>query len=262
MPFVEFDVMLPLGGFVVGMVIGLTGLGGGSLMTPGLIFGLGISPAVAVGTDLIFAGITKSIGVFAHRAAGNIEWRTVGFLASGSLPAAVLTILIVDRLPSAEGLVVLDRMVVPILGVALLLTAGVVIFRSRLVGVAERLSARYGNPGPTWLVASGAVLGSLVAISSVGAGAMCVAVLTLCRPGMATRRVVGTDLAHALPLALVAGMGHLHLGTVDLGLLFALLVGSIPGIYVGSTLTGRVPEPVLRCLLAAVLVTVGLLCIL
>lgn len=259
MPFVEFDVMLPLGGFVVGMVIGLTGLGGGSLMTPGLIFGLGISPAVAVGTDLIFAGITKSIGVFAHRAAGNIEWRTVGFLASGSLPGAVMTILVLDRLPSLEGL---DRMVVPILGVALLLTAGVVIFRSRLVGIAGRLSARYGNPGPTWLVASGAVLGGLVAISSVGAGAMCVAVLTLCRPGMATRRVVGTDLAHALPLALVAGMGHMHLGTVDLGLLFALLVGSIPGIYVGSTLTGRVPEPVLRCLLAAVLVTVGLICIL
>jgi hypothetical protein len=235
---VEFDILLPLGGFVVGMVIGLTGLGGGSLMTPGLIFGLGIPPAVAVGTDLIFAGITKSIGVFAHRAAGNIDWKT---------------------LPSMDGL---NRAIVPILGVALLLTATVIVVRGRLVRLAERFARLHGTPKDRWLVVSGAVLGSLVAISSVGAGAMGVAVLMLCRPGITTRRLVGTDLAHALPLALVAGTGHLHLGTVDFGLLLALLVGSIPGIYVGSTLTGRVPEPVLRCLLAAVLVTAGLLCIL
>jgi uncharacterized membrane protein YfcA len=120
---------------------------------------------------------------------------------------------------------------------------------------------RYGVPGDAWLVVSGAILGVLVSISSVGAGAMGVAVVTICRPGISTRRLVGTDLAHALPLALVAGAGHLHLGTVDPALLLALLVGSIPGIYVGSTLTGHVPEPVLRCLLAAVLVTAGLLCI-
>jgi hypothetical protein len=256
---VEFDILLPLGGFVVGMVIGLTGLGGGSLMTPGLIFGLGIPPAVAVGTDLIFAGITKSIGVFAHRAAGNIDWKTVRLLAAGSLPAAVATILVLDTLPSMDGL---NRAIVPILGVALLLTATVIVVRGRLVRLAERFARLHGTPKDRWLVVSGAVLGSLVAISSVGAGAMGVAVLMLCRPGITTRRLVGTDLAHALPLALVAGTGHLHLGTVDFGLLLALLVGSIPGIYVGSTLTGRVPEPVLRCLLAAVLVTAGLLCIL
>lgn len=255
----EFDIILPLGGFLVGMIIGLTGLGGGSLMTPGLIFGLGIPPAVAVGTDLIFAGITKSIGVVAHRAAHNIDWKTVRLLATGSLPAAVLTILILDRLPSVD---VLNRAVVPILGVALLLTASVLIVRGRLVRFSQRFAMTHGTPGEYWLVAAGAVLGSLVAISSVGAGAMGVAVMTIVRPGMLTKRLVGTDLAHALPLALVAGMGHLHLGTVDFGLLLALLVGSVPGIYVGSTLTGRVPEPVLRCLLAAVLVTAGLLCIL
>jgi hypothetical protein len=256
---VEFNPILPLGGFVVGMVIGLTGLGGGSLMTPALIFGLGIPPAIAVGTDLIFAGVTKSIGVFAHRAAGNIDWRTVRWLAAGSLPATVLTILVLDRLPSLDGL---NRAVVPILGVALLLTAAVILMRHRLVRFSLRFARIHGAPGDLWLAGSGAVLGSLVAISSVGAGAMGVAVLMLCRPGMATRRLVGTDLAHALPLALVAGAGHLHLGTVDFALLFALLAGSIPGIYVGSTLTGRVPEPVLRGLLAAVLVTAGLLCIL
>jgi hypothetical protein len=255
----DFDVILPLGGFVVGLVIGLTGLGGGSLMTPALIFGMGVAPAVAVGTDLVFAGLTKSIGVLAHRKAGNIDWRTVRLLAWGSIPATILTIMALGLLPSLENL---DRMVVPILGVALLLTAGVLIVRARLVRFAESLAVRYGTPGDSWLVFSGAVLGVLVSISSVGAGAMGVAVMTICRPGMSTRRIVGTDLAHALPLALVAGAGHLHLGTVDPALLVSLLVGSIPGIYVGSTLTGRVPEPVLRCLLAAVLVTAGLLCIL
>jgi uncharacterized membrane protein YfcA len=254
----EFDLILPLGGFVVGLVIGLTGLGGGSLMTPGLIFGLGVAPAVAVGTDLIFAGVTKSLGVLVHRSAGNIDWRTVRLMAAGSLPAALLTILALGLLPSTENL---NRIVVPILGVALLLTAGVLVVRARLVRLSERLAVRYGVPGDAWLVVSGAILGVLVSISSVGAGAMGVAVVTICRPGISTRRLVGTDLAHALPLALVAGAGHLHLGTVDPALLLALLVGSIPGIYVGSTLTGHVPEPVLRCLLAAVLVTAGLLCI-
>lgn len=254
----EFDILLPLGGFVVGMVIGLTGLGGGSLMTPGLIFGLGIAPAVAVGTDLIFAGVTKSIGVFAHRAAGNIDWPTVRWMAMGSLPGALTTILVLDRFPPSAGL---DAAVVPILGVALLVTAMVLVFRTRLVRFAERFASTHGKPKDYWLMISGIVMGSLVALSSVGAGAMGVAVLILCRPGMLTKRLVGTDLAHALPLALVAGMGHLHLGTVDFGLLFSLLVGSIPGIYVGSSLTSRVPEPVLRTLLAAVLVTAGLLCI-
>lgn len=250
--------LLPLGGFLVGLIIGLTGLGGGSLMTPGLIFGLGVPPAVAVGTDLIFAGVTKSIGVFAHRSAGNIDWASVRWLATGSLPASVATILILDWFPPSAGL---DATVVPILGIALLLTAVAVVFRGRLAGLAQHLARTHGKPSDYWLLASGAVLGSLVALSSVGAGAMGFAVLTLCRPGILTRRLVGTDLAHALPLALVAGMGHLHLGTVDFSLLFALLVGSIPGIYVGSTLTSRVPEPVLRCLLAAVLLTAGLLCI-
>jgi len=256
---VEFGIYLPLGGFVVGLVIGLTGLGGGSLMTPGLIFGLGIPPAIAVGTDLIFAGVTKSIGVFAHRAAGNVDWQTVRLLSSGSIPAALATILVLDRMPSLDGL---NRTVVPILGVALLLTAAVLIVRNRITRFAMRLAEIHGTPSDRWLVLFGAILGSLVAISSVGAGAMGFAVLTVCRPGIVTKRLVGTDLAHALPLALVAGMGHLHLGTVDFGLLLALLVGSIPGIYVGSTLTGHVPEPVLRCLLAAVLVTAGILCIL
>jgi uncharacterized membrane protein YfcA len=256
----EFDVLLPLGGFIVGMVIGLTGLGGGSLMTPGLIFGLGIPPAIAVGTDLVFAGITKSIGVFAHRAARNIDWSAVRWMALGSLPSALATILIVERfLPSRAGL---DATIVPILGVALILTALVLICRSRLARFAEGFANTHGEPKDYWLLVAGVVLGSLVALSSVGAGAMGVAVVTMCRPGMITRRLVGTDLAHAFPLALVAGLGHLHLGTVDFGLLFALLMGSIPGIYVGSTLTSHVPEPVLRCLLAAVLVTAGLLCIL
>lgn len=251
--------LLPIVGFGVGVVVGLTGLGGGSIMTPALIFGLGISPAVAVGTDLIFAGVTKSVGVYAHRLAGNIDWRTVRLLACGSLPASLVSVVIIDRLvPSREAL---DVVILPVLGVALILTAAVLVVRSRVEQLARRL---WGGSEPSggWLVLSGAVLGALVALSSVGAGAIGIAALMLCRPGLSTRRLIGTDIAHALPLALVAGAGHLQvLGTVDVQLLLALLVGSIPGTYVGSSLSGRVPEPVLRSFLVAVLVAAGLLCI-
>jgi hypothetical protein len=255
----DFNILLPIAGFGVGLIVGMTGIGGGSLMTPTLIFLLRVPPVIAVGTDLIFAGITKSVGVWAHRSEGNIDWMTVRLLASGSLPATLVAILTLDRLPSLEFL---DRIVLPVLGVALLATAAVVVFRSRVSRFAEAVVERSGEISGIWIVLSGVVLGILVTLSSVGAGALGVAVLMLCRPHMSARRMVGTDLAHALPLALLAGAGHLHLGTVDAGLLAALLMGSLPGIYVGSSLTGRVPEPVLRGLLAAALITAGITCFL
>ncbi len=253
----DFNFFLPIAGFVVGVIVGMTGVGGGSLMTPALIFILGISPSVAVGTDLIFAGATKSVGVWKHRAAGNVDWRTMRLLAMGSLPATAVSILLLDRFRSREFL---DAAVLPVLGVALLLTAAALVLKMRFVRMAEGLAQRSGEPEGQWIVLSGAVLGGLVTLSSVGAGALGVTVLMVCRPTMAAKRIVGTDLAHALPLALVAGMGHLHLGTVDFDLLAALLVGSLPGVYLGSSLTGRVPESVLRGLLAAVLLTAGILC--
>jgi uncharacterized membrane protein YfcA len=256
---VDFNFLLPIAGFLVGLIVGMTGVGGGSLMTPALIFGLGISPAVAVGTDLIFAGITKSIGVLAHRAAGNIDWRTVRILALGSLPATVVSILALDRLPSLDFL---DAAVLPVLGAALMVTAAVLVFRSRVTQFALRLAERSGEPSDAWIVAAGVVLGCLVTLSSVGAGALGVTVLMVCRPRMSAKVIVGTGLAHALPLAWLAGAGHWHLGTVEFELLIALLAGSLPGIYLGSSLTERVPEPVLRSLLAAVMLTAGITCFL
>lgn len=237
----------------------MTGVGGGALMTPALIFGLGITPVVAVGTDLMFAGMTKSIGVYAHRVAGNIDWTAMRLLACGSIPATIGSIIILKRISSLE---VLNAAVLPILGGALLLTALVVVSRGRIAAVAVRLSGRSSPVGPAWIIFSGATLGCLVTLSSVGAGALGVAVLMICRPSMQSKQIVGTNLAHALPLALIAGAGHWTLGTVDFGLLVALLIGSIPGIYLGSSLTGRVPESILRALLATVLVAAGLMCIL
>lgn len=254
----EISIVLPLAGFVVGVIVGMTGVGGGALMTPILVFGLGVPPAVAVGTDLVFAGLTKSIGVWVHGLGRNIDWATMRLLALGSLSAALLLIKVLDRLPSRERL---DAAVLPFLGGALLLTAVVVALRSRVGLFAERFSEKHGRIGGGWIVLAGAVLGGLVTLSSVGAGALGVAVLMICRPQMRPRHIVGTDLAHALPLALVAGLGHWTLGTVDFGLLAALLLGSLPGIYLGSSLTGRVPEPVLRSALTVGLVAAGLMCI-
>ena len=255
----DFNILLPVAGFAVGVIVGMTGVGGGALMTPALIFGMGGTPVVAVGTDLVFAGITKSIGVYAHRVEGNIDWIAMRWLAYGSIPATIVSIMILKGLPSLDGL---NAAVLPVLGGALFSTALVVAFRGRIAAIATRFSGRSGPPASGWLVLSGAVLGGLVTLSSVGAGALGVGVLMICRPEMESRRIVGTNLAHALPLALIAGAGHWILGTVDFGLLAVLLIGSIPGIYLGSSLTGRVPEPVLRGVLTTVLLAAGLMCIL
>ena len=254
----EFNILLPLAGFGVGVIVGMTGVGGGALMTPALIFGLGVTPVVAVGTDLVFAGLTKSIGVYAHRVAGNVDWPAMRLLAYGSIPATMISIVILNRLSSLDGL---NAAVLPVLGGALLLTALVVASRGRMAAIAARPAGRSGLIGPGWIVFSGALLGCLVTLSSVGAGALGVAVLMIGRPSMEAKRIVGTNLAHALPLALIAGAGHWTLGTVDFRLLGALLIGSLPGIYLGSSLTGRVPESVLRAALATVLVAAGLMCI-
>lgn len=252
-----FNPFLPLAGLIVGIIVGMTGVGGGSLMTPALIFGLGVPAAQAVGTDLIFAGITKSLGVWRHRAARNIDWGVVTALSAGSLPATVLSVVVLDRFASGR---VLDFIVLPVLGSALFLTALVLVFRDVVVGWASSSAAVSGELSRGWIVAAGAVVGVLVTVSSVGAGALGVTVLTVCRPLMPTRRIVGSDLAHALPLALVAGAGHWHLDTVDGGLLVALLMGSLPGIYIGSVLAGRIPERVLRTLLALVLTAAAFMC--
>lgn len=250
--------LLPLSGFAVGTLVGLTGVGGGSLMTPLLVLLFGFKPATAVGTDLLYAAITKSGGSWVHHRHGNIDWSVTRRLALGSVPAAGLTLLLLAQLGvQGHGTTGLISVV---LGLALLLTALSLIFRQRLLELAKRRSAsadfaQRHVAGLTVLV--GASVGVLVTISSVGAGALGVTALTFLYPQLATRRIVGSDIAHAVPLTLVAGLGHWWLGTVDVVLLLSLLVGSLPGIALGAHFAAKVPERALRGLLASVLLLVG-----
>ena len=250
------DWLYTLSGFAVGAIVGLTGVGGGSLMTPLLVLLFGIHPATAVGTDLLYAAITKSGGTVVHSRKGHVDWQIVGRLAAGSIPAAAITILILSQLPkrSAE----MTHLISVSLGVALLLTACAIIFRKRILQFALRHENSFvqRHIGPV-TVAVGAVLGVLVSISSVGAGALGVTALILLYPRMSTIRIVGSDIAHAVPLTAVAGMGHWMLGSVDWSLLLALLLGSLPGITLGSHLSVKVPDRVLRPLLATLLVVIG-----
>lgn len=250
--------LLPLSGFAVGLLVGLTGVGGGSLMTPLLVLLFGFKPATAVGTDLLYAAITKSGGSWVHRRHGNIDWRITGSLALGSVPAAAVTLLLLTQLGvqghGATGLISV------VLGLALLLTAASLFFRQRLLDLAKHRSASadFAHRHVAGLtIAVGVVVGALVSISSVGAGALGVTALTFLYPQLATRRIVGSDIAHAVPLTLVAGLGHWWLGTVDVVLLISLLIGSLPGIALGAHFAAKVPERALRGLLASVLLLIG-----
>jgi len=250
------DWLYTLSGFVVGAIVGLTGVGGGSLMTPLLVLLFGVHPATAVGTDLLYAAITKSGGTVVHSRKGHVDWQIVGRLAAGSIPAAALTIYILSQLPkrSAE----LTHLISVSLGIALLLTACAIVFRKRIVAFALRHENSFvqRHLGPV-TVAVGAVIGVLVSISSVGAGALGVAALFFLYPHLPAVRIVGSDVVHAVPLTLVAGMGHWWLGSVDWSLLGALLLGSLPGIWLGSHISARVPDKILRPILASMLVLIG-----
>ena len=244
-------------GFGVGLLVGLTGVGGGSLMTPLLILLFGIHPMTAVGTDLLQASVTKSVGSIVHGANRTIDWRIVARLASGSLPATAISLLLLHRF--GAGSAASSHLISFMLGAALLLTAVSLIFRPQIV---RWYQARFGRAAPRGSSAAtvviGAIIGVLVTLSSVGAGALGVTALLLVYPDLPTSRVVGSDVAHAVPLTLVAGLGHwMMLGSVDWILLCSLLAGSIPGIVIGSVLAARIPDLVLRPLLASALVLAG-----
>ena len=250
------DPLYTLSGFVVGAIVGLTGVGGGSLMTPLLVLLFGVHPATAVGTDLLYAAITKAGGTIVHGRKGHIDWSITGRLAAGSLPAAAITLFALSQLPkrSAE----IGHLISVSLGLALLLTAAAIIFRKRLISYALRHeNAGYRRHLGKITVLVGAILGVLVSISSVGAGALGVAALFFLYPKLPAIRIVGSDIAHAVPLTLVAGLGHWWLGSVDWLLLGSLLLGSLPGIWLGSHASSRVPDHVLRPLLASMLVLIG-----
>jgi uncharacterized protein len=245
-----------LSGFAVGFVVGMTGVGGGSLMTPLLVLLFGLHPVTAVGTDLLYAAITKACGTAVHHIGRTIDWRVVARLAAGSLPACLATLAVL-RPPGASGGAEAS-LIAHVLGGALLVTTLSLVFRRHVLAVAHRLSF-YRRPHlqAAATVLLGAAIGALVTLSSVGAGAIGVTALVLLYPHLPIARIVGTDIAHAVPLTLLAGLGHLAIGTVDLALLASLLIGSVPGIALGSLLAPRVPERALRFLLAAVLAIVG-----
>src|SRR6516225_1345526 len=250
------DPLYSMSGFFVGVLVGLTGVGGGSLMTPLLILLFGIHPATAVGTDLLYAAATKTGGSLVHGFARSIDWRVVGRLACGSLPASALTLAMLWQL-NLNG--EMARSVINlVLCAALLLTAAALLFRKVIMHRYRHRLARL-SPAATALatVLVGAALGVVVSISSVGAGAVGVMALLLLYPQLPMARIIGSDIAHAVPLTLVAGAGHWVVGAVDWHLMGSLLVGSLPGIVIGSYSAVRVPETALRMVLAATLVVVA-----
>ena len=250
------DPLYSLAGLVVGLLVGFTGVGGGSLMTPLLVLAFGIHPVTAVGTDLLYAGISKIFGSFVHGFNGAIDWRVTRRLATGSVPAAALTLLALSH--SGIDTKGTGSAIASTLGVAMILTAITLVFRKRLLGAVEAFMARRNDAQIGWLtIVLGAMLGFMVSISSVGAGAIGVTALLMLYPKMPTVRIVGTDIVHSVPLTLVAGAGHWWLGSVDLPLLLSLLIGSIPGIAVGSYFASRAPDKLLRSIMAGTLALVG-----
>ena len=253
------DWLFTVSGFLVGLIVGVTGVGGGSLMTPLLVLFFGVSPATAVGTDLLYASLTKSLGGWVHSRNGTVDWKVVGLMSLGSLPAALLTVVLLKYL--ALDAKTLRSLVTNVLSVALLLTATALLFKERIKKIARRedgsvyeLHHRYL---PAATIATGIVVGALVTVSSIGAGVLGTVALLFLYPRMATSKVVGTDIAHAVPLTAVAGLGHMALGTVNFVLLGSLLLGSLPGIYIGSHLSAKVPENYLRPILASMLLIIG-----
>jgi uncharacterized membrane protein YfcA len=253
--FDHINYMYVLSGVLVGGLVGFTGVGGGSLMTPILILVFGIHPASAVGTDLIYASITKTGGSLVHGYNKTIDWRVVGRLALGSVPATALTVLALYELKIDSKAT--SALITNVLGFALLFTAISLLFRKPLM---RWYGARVQEINPVLVrnltVLTGVVLGVLVTLSSVGAGAIGVMALVLLYPKMEARRIVGSDIAHAVPLTLIAGLGHSILGTIDYTILTSLLVGSIPAIIVASIASARMSDTTIRVALAIVLLAV------
>ena len=255
----QLQSLYPVVGLIVGLVVGLTGVGGGSLMTPTLVFIFKVPLDIAIGTDLIFASLTKIAGVAAHGVRGNVNWKIVTRLGAGSLPASIATILLMSQF-KAHGKP-LDHVILPVLGFSLVATAAAVMLRKRILGAGGKMSELTEQSSNRFATAIGVVLGVMVTLTSVGAGAIGIAALMLLYPKIRGAELVGSDLAHAIPLVTVAGLGHLQLGNIDYRLLLGLLLGSVPGIYIGSMVSSRLPEVMMRRILAGVLLVMGISCI-
>ena len=247
-------------GLVVGFIVGLTGIGGGALMTPILILGFGIPPITAVSTDLLYAAITKFGGTITYARKKLVEYRIVVLLLLGSVPASLLTL---EYLKGLDELSDIERIMNLTLGVSLVLTSMAVFFRHRI----RQIVLKWQNNSaigtlrrwrPVITVLMGTVLGCLVTLSSVGAGALGTAVLIVLYPHMSMKTVVGTDLLHAVVLTAVAGAGHYPIGNVDLELLVFLIIGSLPGVFLGSNIGTRLSPTFMQPIMGTLLFAIGL----
>jgi uncharacterized protein len=255
----SFDPRFSLSGLAVGILVGITGVGGGSLMTPLLVVLFGIHPATAVGTDLLYAAITKSAGTVVHGANKTINWAIVRLLAFGSVPAALVTLYLMSGVDRKSIAAV--SFITYALGWMLFLTAFLLLFRNQIVARVTDWRRHHQPVSETTVktltLILGLVLGALVTLTSVGAGALGVTVLLMLYPRLQIRDVVGSDIVHAVPLTLVGGLGYWMIGEIDWGLLVALLIGSIPGIIIGSHLAPRMPDKIIRPILAVTLALVA-----
>ncbi|HTS70901.1 MAG TPA: sulfite exporter TauE/SafE family protein [Terriglobia bacterium] len=252
------DIRVSLLGLAVGFMVGLTGMGGGALMTPALIL-LGLArPALAVGTDLVWGALTKSVGSFVHLRQHTVDKGIVKRLAVGSIPGALagLGLLAILR---HRGVQHEDKLVVLVLGTALVCVALVLYARTVLGTRLQLPTQEQVSRGPWWLTSViGLVVGFLVSITSVGSGTMIIASLVFLYPATPLKRLIGSDIFHALFLVGISALGHAGMGTIDYKLLAALLVGSVPGVWIGSKLSAHFPEKVLRPILATTLLYLGL----
>ncbi len=233
----------------------MTGVGGGSLMTPLLVLLFGFHPATAVGTDLLYASVTKTVGTAVHGKEGTVDWKIVAWLACGSVPASMATLLVMSRVGTTPGTTSLLNL---LLGGTLLLTGFAVFFRPWILSWAgHHIHAMEDEALRRRTILLGLTLGVLVSITSVGAGALGTTALLILYPRLPVARVAASDIAHAVPLTLIAGTGHWLMGSVDFTLMLALLAGSIPGIIVGSLVGSRTSDSVLRPVLAITLLVVA-----
>ena len=251
----SFSFAHTLSGFLVGLLVGLTGVGGGSLMTPLLILFFGIHSSTAVGSDLLYAATTKAVGTSVHGFRGSVDWRVVGRLMTGSIPLTLITIVFCSLLGIKHHN---SHFLNDALGVVLVITACFVIFQAQVTRFFGSTLGELGERQRTLLtVLVGALLGVMVTLTSVGAGAIGVTALIVLYPRLSPSRIVGSDIAHAVPLTLIAGIGHWWLGDVNFSLVGALLLGSVPGVILGSLWSTRMPDRGLRVAMAAVLLVVG-----
>ncbi|GAA1783072.1 sulfite exporter TauE/SafE family protein [Actinomadura chokoriensis] len=257
----DFDWTMAFGSFLVAIIVGLTGMGGGALMTPMLVTFFGVSPLAAVSSDLVAAAVMKPVGSAVHYRQGTIDMRLVGWLCAGSVPAAFSGVLLARALGHGDSI---QDFISIAMGVALMIAAGGLVLRAYLArrgragaddggGEAPEIRVR---PLPTVLV--GAVGGLVVGITSVGSGSLIIVALLALYPALKANHLVGTDLLQAVPLVFAAALGHLLFGDFRMEVTAALLVGSVPGVYLGSKISSRAPGGLIRRVLALVLVASSL----